>query len=77
MLTSVDKVLFFVAVAVSLYFTWRGVLRIIRNIASGQGRRCAIQVHHLSTSFPFSADPEHFAWIHRLGLSGFSAGQSG
>lgn len=38
MLTPVEKVLFAVAVAVSLYFTWRGVARIVSNIASGQGR---------------------------------------
>ncbi len=38
MLTLFEKVLFALAVAVSLYFTWRGVERIIRNIASGQGR---------------------------------------
>lgn len=38
MLTPVEKVLFFVAVVVSLYFTWRGVQRIIKNISSGQGK---------------------------------------
>jgi Fe-S oxidoreductase len=38
MLTSVEKVLFFLAVVVSLYFTWRGVWRILQNIASGQGK---------------------------------------
>ena len=38
MLTPIEKILFFVAVAVSLYFTWRGVQRIIQNIASGQGK---------------------------------------
>src|SRR5512147_3032918 len=38
MLTPIEKILFFVAVAVSLYFTWRGVQRIIQNIARGQGK---------------------------------------
>jgi len=38
MLTLVEKILFAVAVAVSLYFTWRGVQHIIRNISSGHGR---------------------------------------
>ena len=37
MLTLVEKILFFVAVGVSLYFTWQGVRRIIQNIASGFG----------------------------------------
>jgi hypothetical protein len=38
MLTSIEKILFFVAVVVSLYFTWQGVRRIIRNISNGQGK---------------------------------------
>jgi len=38
MLTLTEKILFALAVLVSLYFTWRGVRRIIRNISSGQGR---------------------------------------
>jgi Fe-S oxidoreductase len=38
MLTLVEKILFAVAVAVSLYFTWRGVQRIIWNISSGKGQ---------------------------------------
>jgi len=38
MLTLIEKVLFLVAVAVSLYFTWRGVQRIVQNISSGQGQ---------------------------------------
>jgi Fe-S oxidoreductase len=38
MLTLVEKILFVLAVAVSLYFTWRGVERIIKNITSGQGK---------------------------------------
>ena len=38
MLTLVEKILFVVAVAVSLYFTWRGVQRIIQNISSGHGK---------------------------------------
>ena len=38
MLTLVEKVLFIAAVLVSLYFTWRGVQRILKNISSGRGR---------------------------------------
>ncbi len=38
MLTVAEKILFTLAVLVSLYFTWRGVMRIVSNIASGQGR---------------------------------------
>ena len=38
MLTLPEKILFVIAVACSLYFTWRGVRRIISAIASGQGR---------------------------------------
>ncbi len=38
MLTLVEKILFVVAVIASLYYTWRGVERIIRNIGSGQGK---------------------------------------
>jgi hypothetical protein len=38
MLTLVEKILFTVAVLVSLYFTYRGVMRIAAHIASGQGR---------------------------------------
>ena len=38
MLTLVEKILFAVAVIVSLYFTYRGVMRIIGHIASGQGK---------------------------------------
>jgi Fe-S oxidoreductase len=38
MLSDIEKILFAVALAVSLYFTWRGVARIIQNIASGQGK---------------------------------------
>ncbi len=38
MLTLVEKILFVVATLSSLYFTWRGVERIIQIIASGQGR---------------------------------------
>ncbi len=37
MLTLVEKILFIVAVGVSLYFTWRGVHRIVAIISSGQG----------------------------------------
>ncbi len=37
MLTLAEKILFALAVLVSLYFTWRGVQRIVRNIASGRG----------------------------------------
>ena len=38
MLTLAEKVLFALAVLVSLYFTWRGVERMLKNIASGQGK---------------------------------------
>jgi Fe-S oxidoreductase len=38
MLTLVEKVLFAVAVLISLYFTWKGVQRIIQNISKGKGR---------------------------------------
>jgi hypothetical protein len=38
MLTPAEKILFALAVLASLYFTWRGVQRIIGNISSGQGR---------------------------------------
>jgi len=37
-LTLVEKILFAVAVLVSLYFTYRGVMRIIGHISSGQGK---------------------------------------
>jgi Fe-S oxidoreductase len=38
MLTLVEKILFALAVLASLYFTWRGVQRITRNISSGRGK---------------------------------------
>jgi Fe-S oxidoreductase/nitrate reductase gamma subunit len=38
MLTLVEKILFVLAVIASLYTTWRGVERIIKNIGSGQGK---------------------------------------
>jgi Fe-S oxidoreductase len=38
MLTLPEKILFVIAVVVSLYFTWRGVRRIVSVIASGQGK---------------------------------------
>ena len=38
MLTLVEKILFLAAVLVSLYFTWRGVQRILKNISSGHGK---------------------------------------
>jgi len=37
MLTLVEKVLFAVAVGISLYFTWKGVERIVKNISGGKG----------------------------------------
>jgi Fe-S oxidoreductase len=37
-LTLVEKILFALAVFVSLYFTYRGVMRIITHISSGQGK---------------------------------------
>ena len=38
MLTLAEKIVFAVALLVSLYFTWRGVARIVSNIANGQGK---------------------------------------
>lgn len=38
MLTLAEKILFAIAVLVSLYFTWQGAQRIVGNIASGQGK---------------------------------------
>lgn len=38
MLTPIEKILFALAVVASLYFTWRGVQRIIKNISSGHGK---------------------------------------
>ncbi|MBM3125390.1 MAG: 4Fe-4S dicluster domain-containing protein [Chloroflexi bacterium] len=38
MLTFVEKILFALATLVSLYFTWRGAVRIASHIASGQGK---------------------------------------
>ncbi|HJS19416.1 MAG TPA: (Fe-S)-binding protein [Anaerolineales bacterium] len=38
MLSPIEKVLFVLAVAVSLYFTYRGVKRIVAHISSGQGK---------------------------------------
>jgi Fe-S oxidoreductase len=38
MLSPIEKVLFALAVLVSLYFTWRGVQRIIAHISGGQGK---------------------------------------
>ncbi|MEW6240388.1 MAG: (Fe-S)-binding protein [Chloroflexota bacterium] len=38
MLSPIEKVLFVVATLVSLYYTWRGVRRIAKHIASGQGK---------------------------------------
>jgi hypothetical protein len=37
-LTLVEKILFAIAVLVSLYFTYRGVMRMIAHISSGQGK---------------------------------------
>ena len=37
-LSSIEKILFAIAVLVSLYFTYRGVMRIVGHIASGQGK---------------------------------------
>ncbi len=37
MLTLVEKILFAIAVLVSLFFTYRGMMRIVAHIASGQG----------------------------------------
>jgi Fe-S oxidoreductase len=38
MLTVIEKFLFALAVVASLYFTWRGVQRIVEHISSGHGR---------------------------------------
>ncbi len=38
MLTLVEKILFVIATLVSLYFTYKGVMKIIGHIASGQGK---------------------------------------
>jgi len=38
MLTPIEKVIFTLAVLASLYFTWRGVQRILKNISSGRGK---------------------------------------
>jgi Fe-S oxidoreductase len=38
MLTLVEKILFAIAVGLSLFFTWKGVQRIIQNIGSGKGK---------------------------------------
>jgi Fe-S oxidoreductase len=38
MLTNTEKVLFALATILSLYFTWRGTQRIVRNISSGHGK---------------------------------------
>ena len=38
MLSLIEKILFVVATLVSLYFTYRGVMRIIAHISSGQGK---------------------------------------
>ena len=38
MLSPIEKILFALAVLVSLYFTYRGVMRIIGHISSGQGK---------------------------------------
>ncbi len=38
MLTTIEKILFALGVLVSLYFTYRGVMRIVGHIASGQGK---------------------------------------
>ena len=38
MLTLVEKILFVIATIASLYFTYRGVARIMGHINSGQGK---------------------------------------
>jgi len=38
MFSTLEKILFAILVAASLYMTWRGVQRIIKNIAGGQGK---------------------------------------
>jgi Fe-S oxidoreductase len=38
MLSVIEKILFALATLISLYFTWRGVERILTNISSGRGR---------------------------------------
>ncbi len=38
MLTLVEKILFAIAVAISLFYTWKGVARIVSNISSASGK---------------------------------------
>lgn len=38
MLTLAEKIIFAIVLLISLYFTWRGVARIVANIASAQGK---------------------------------------
>jgi Fe-S oxidoreductase len=38
MLTTIEKILFVIATVVSLYFTYKGVMKIVGHIASGQGK---------------------------------------
>ena len=38
MLSTIEKILFVIATLVSLYFTYRGVARIMNHINSGQGK---------------------------------------
>ncbi|NUO01015.1 MAG: hypothetical protein HUU01_10415 [Saprospiraceae bacterium] len=38
MLTLVEKILFVIATLASLYFTYKGVMRIVGHISSGQGK---------------------------------------
>ena len=38
MLTPIEKILFAIATVVSLYYTYRGVQRIAKNISGGQGK---------------------------------------
>ena len=79
MLTLVEKILFIVATLVSLYFTYRGVARIMDLINSGQGKidwslaykrigDLILKGGIVPTCFSFQAMAKHFAWTHRLGL---------
>ena len=38
MLTPIEKILFAIATVISLYYTYRGVQRIAKNISGGQGK---------------------------------------
>jgi cytochrome c oxidase subunit IV len=76
---SVEKILFVVAVIASLYFTYKGVMRIVGHIASGQGKmnwsliwkrigELIIKVGLFQPVFRFRLWTQHPACVHWLGL---------